>query len=456
MSERRPFALEVLRIMLPVVILVLAGGGYYVLASRKQPPKLEDPKNNSPLVETVTVQDHAEGLDIEVDGLVVPYREITLSAEVDGRVTRKAEDCRSGNYVEQGDLLLEIDSQDYEIEKRRLEEELEQAVNSIKELEVEIANTEALVKLAEEELEIQHEESERLAQLFKDNIVTESDIDQTRRAELIAKTAVLSLRNQLHLKNTSRARLKSVEDRVAVLMDKVELDLSRTKITAPVSGMVVADSVEKDSYVRKGTELITIEDTSAVEVKCSLRVEELAWVWESVPRKVGPKEQADMSLDYEIPETPVTVVYRLGGRDYEWSGSLRRYDGIGLDETTRTVPCRIVVDDPTGGRQNGLASENDQGRPPALVRGMFVTVRIHVGGQSGLLSVPERAVRPGGRIWLVEDGKMNLLPVSIAGILDSRVLIRAGDQHPRVGDKVIVSPLPFAASGMAVRESPEL
>ncbi len=57
---------------------------------------------------------------------------------------------------------------------------------------------------------------------------------------------------------------------------------------------------------------------------------------------------------------------------------------------------------------------------------------------------------------LVEDGKMLLVPVSIASILEDRVLIHAGAPHPGIDDKVIVSPLPFAEAGMAVLESPEL
>ena len=55
----------------------------------------------------------------------------------------------------------------------------------------------------------------------------------------------------------------------------------------------------------------------------------------------------------------------------------------------------------------------------------------------------------------MENGEMKLVPASIVNILEDRVLIRAGAPHPVVDDKVIVSPLPFAADGMAVRESPE-
>ena len=63
---------------------------------------------------------HEGKLNIEVDGVVVPFRQITLSAEVEGTVLFKEEDCRAGRYVEQGTVLFRIDPRDYELEIRRL------------------------------------------------------------------------------------------------------------------------------------------------------------------------------------------------------------------------------------------------------------------------------------------------------------------------------------------------
>ncbi len=52
---------------------------------------------------------------------------------------------------------------------------------------------------------------------------------------------------------------------------------------------------------------------------------------------------------YALPQTPVSILYRIAGREdlvFQWEGHLSRYDGIGLDPQSRTVPCRITVDDP--------------------------------------------------------------------------------------------------------------
>ena len=47
------------------------------------------------------------------------------------------------------------------------------------------------------------------------------------------------------------------------MLERAQLDLGRTRISAPVSGVVVEEMVEAESFVSKGSPLVTIEDTSA-------------------------------------------------------------------------------------------------------------------------------------------------------------------------------------------------
>ena len=163
--------------------------------------------------------------------------------------------------------------------------------------------------------------------------------------------------------------------------------------------MIVTESVEADSYVQKGTPLVVIEDTAAVEVKCNLRMDELYWIWNQTDQR--PTTGADTTrADYQIPNTDVNVLYRLGNREYQWKGKLWRYDGIGLDERTRTVPCRVLVEAPRDVQllDADAASESMIG-PPALVRGMFVALEILAKPRIPLLQVPEEAVQPGSTVW---------------------------------------------------------
>jgi multidrug efflux pump subunit AcrA (membrane-fusion protein) len=375
---------------------------------------------------------HQGGLEIEVDGVVVPFREITLSAEVEGRILYKADDCRAGRYVEKGTLLLKIDPRDYELEIRRLKTGLDGADDVDTALAVQQPAPNSLIGLAERDLQLQRKEFERLKGLEGGRMVSDSEIEQGERSVIMGENTLLSLQSQL---------------------ERTMLDLARTEIVAPIEGVVVNDSVEQGDFVRRGTPLVTIEDTSKAEVKCSLRMDELYWLWNQAGSGNGDSADQTPQADYQIPQAPVTVVYRLGGRDFQWNGVLSRYDGIGLDETTRTVPCRAVVNAPRGrtAPPNGPPGPADQSTgPPALVRGMYVTVRIHADPNADLLEVPEAAVRPGSKVWAVRGGKLAIVDVHVVRVAHQRAILGVGEV--KAGEKVVVTPLAVAEDGMAVGE----
>ena len=240
------FRYLILRVILPVLILA---GGVVGFQKRGDRPKVviqEEQAQVDPLVEWVPVSPHGSGLDIETDGVVVPHREIYLSAEVAGHITFKADECKAGNYVEEGTLLFEIDPRDYELEVRRLNKEIAQAEANLHENEVEIKNAESMVELVQEDLKLQRQELNRVLDLAKRGVITDSEIDAAKCNELAARNAVQVQQNLLQLQKTRRERLKSSLELAGTRLEKAELDLSRTKITAPLSGMIVEDLVERE------------------------------------------------------------------------------------------------------------------------------------------------------------------------------------------------------------------
>ena len=112
---------------------------------------------------------------------------------------------------------------------------------------------------------------------------------------------------------------------------------------------MVSEQIETDSYVQRGSNLMTIEDVSRAEVSCSLRMDQLFWILDqgglSHDRSVG----GAVAMLQQLPQVEAKVRFRLGGREsliYEWAGRLDRFDGSGLDPQNRMVPVRIVVDNP--------------------------------------------------------------------------------------------------------------
>ncbi len=439
-----------IRTSLPLAIIAGGVAGFFALASQHQVPQSDAPADPIALVETVPVTTHDGKLDIVVDGLVVPYREIRLSAEVAGPIRYKSERCRPGMTVTKGTLLYEIDPRDFELEVERLTRDLEQSQATIVELGVELENTAKLVLLADEELQLRQREVQRIAGLGR-GVTTESDVDRVKGDQIAAQNALTTLQNQASLLETRRSRLESAKALVAAQLDKARLDLSRTKITAPIDGVVVEDPAEIDSYVQRGTPLATIEDTSSVEVKCNLLMEDLYWIWRQAGLDAASAAWSPTS--YELPPTPATVALNLVGHEFRWRGVLSRYDGMGLDERTRTVPCRVVVANPREVLTDATAGGSAPVGPPALVRGMYVSVRVHVDTSTTLLALPAGAVRPGNQAWRVADGKLDIRPLKVARRVAGDVFIYPTQDGLTVGDRIVVSPLATAFDGMPVKET---
>ena len=453
MTPEHTLRSEAVRMIAPLLILAVGVVGFMALKGRRELPVRPAQQKNAPLVDTVEVAAYTDALTIEVDGHVVPYLEAALSAEVAGRVIKKEDRCRAGKFVRRGELLLEIDPADYVLEKKRLTEEREQAESTLKELDVEIADTESLIELANDDVKLRQKDLDRQEKLLSSRASTPATVDQAKSSVLQARNNLLSFRKQLHLLTAKKPRVKSALELIDVRLEQADLDLDRTKVTSPIDGMVVVESVEESSYVQKGSALVTIEDTSAVEVRCHLRMDELCWIWSQTAGEVALDSAGADRLEYQIPQTPVTVVYRLAGQDYTWEGVLWRYDGIGLDERTRTVPCRVLVRAPREVRLRtaGGRAEPPTG-PPALVRGMFVNLKIHAKPKANLLRLPEVGVQPGNKVWRVRANRLQTVDVHVVDIVDDAAVVQAPHDVLSAGDKVVVSPLAEVTDGMAVRQ----
>jgi multidrug efflux pump subunit AcrA (membrane-fusion protein) len=264
-----------------------------------------------------------------------------------------------------------------------------------------------------------------------------------------AQNALTSQENLAKLLESRRARLESARDLVGTQLDKAKLDLARTQIVAPIDGVVVEDLVEVDSFVQRGTPLVKLEDTSAVEVECNLLLEELNWIWK---RAAENSQAIPTASGYELPPTPVTVAFSLEGQEYTWQGVLARFDGVGIDPMTRTAACRVVVEKPQQVHTASAATAGRSAGPPALLRNMFVTVRIHIDSSTPLLQLPEFAVRPGARAWRVRDGRLEIRQIQIARREEDSVLFHPSEDGLQAGDRIVISPLATAFEGMAVSE----
>ncbi|XZE21352.1 efflux RND transporter periplasmic adaptor subunit [Pirellulaceae bacterium SH449] len=410
-------------VLLPLVFVAVGVGAFFALG-RQQPKKAPVDGRDTisklrklPIVSVDKVVDSGalETLDVLVTGTVVSYRQINLAVEVAGRIRFKSESCQIGRFVKRGEVLFELDPTDFELEVERLDAMQESEYAQQRELDQDISNSRDLLELAEEELAIIEKDFARLQALPK-GFASESELDQAKRSRVASANQRLTIINQIQTLETRRSRLKMAERLAASQLQQARVNLERTKIVSPIDGVIVTESVQTDSYVQKGATLCVIEDTERVEVSCNLRSDQLLLILEQPLDGLDtPKVRTLLSASsYQLPHTDVTVSYRIAGREgttYEWKGKLSRYEGLGLDAQSRTIPVRIQVEKPSEVFVNGekLPSVSDSGMP-ALVRGMFVQCRIHTIPPKNIVLVPKLALKPGNQLWKFEPDDSLVAP----------------------------------------------
>lgn len=457
---------EGIRILIAVAIIGCGVGVFQWLGKAPDPPK-KDLVRATEGVTTEPISIRAGGMDIDVDGVAVPYREIPVAAEVAGRITQMAGKIRPGKYVEKGDVLLQLDDRDYQFEVDRLNKEIVQAKRSLEELKVEIENADNLYNLAILERNLREKEKKRVVDLKAVKAASVADVDMAERALIQAKNGVAQVSNQRAAIESRRERLEAGVQLKKVQLERATLDLQRATVRAPISGVIVEAPAEEDAYVQRGAPLLTIEDTSRVEIRCQLQLDQLFWLWRLTNQNAAGSQDLNVPLSpsYEIPHAEATVSLTIGDRHnaqtFEWDAELSRFEGIGLDSQTRTMPCRVVVNNPRAARFSGDVKVLDKHiRPPALIRGMFVDVRIKIPFDEDLLGVPDTAIRPGGSVWVYEpaksgeeDGRLRIEEVDVIRYTsDFTALVRKSELLDD-GARVVTTPLIAVEDGMKVRDS---
>ena len=181
-------------------------------ASAKRPP---GPR--AVLITAVPVQPRTVEIYEEVVGSLENVMDPKIGAEVAGRVTRVL--AFTGKKVKQGELLAEIDAQDFQIQSRS-------DVADIKRLQALLANQERVV--------------ERQQKLVSQGFISQNALD-----EALAQRTVL--REQL-----AAARARG---------DATGRSLGKTRVVAPIDGEIETQVVASGDYVKVGDPLFHLVGT---------------------------------------------------------------------------------------------------------------------------------------------------------------------------------------------------
>jgi len=383
-------------------VLIAAGivGAALVLAVvavllRPEPPR-STPTEPTPVVTTAPVVEWSEPLPVAGAGSVRPSAEIDVTPQVGGKVEWVSPDFVSGGRVEQGELLVRIEDADYR--------------NRVAQARAQVAQDEVAVLQAEEEARIAADEFRRFQ--ARNGTTGEPSPLTLRQPQLDAARASLE-----------RAR--------AALAD-AELALARTEITAPFDGVVRNESVDVGGLASVGQSLGRLYAADLVEVVVPLSDADaglLDGVWDL---RAG-------AVDRRL---PAKVFTELGARRFRWEGYVDRAEAA-LDEQTRTIGIVVRVPSPF---DPGLPVDAREETGPPLLVGQFAQVEME--GRTGDYHlIPRAGLRVDNEVWVVEDGRVRIVPVTVIQTRDNDVFVQG---EVAADDLIIVSGVSLVTNGMQV------
>jgi len=194
--------------------------------------------------------------------------------------------------VKAGQTLATIDDRDFKAALGQARADVAAAEASVRNIDAQlelqqpvIEQSTADVAAAEANLKFAQEERARYDDLMKSGSGTIQRAQQTDAAlrasnaqSQHAKSGLLAAQRKVDVLTTQRAQATAQLERARAVADQAELNLSYTKISAPVEGTVGARSLRVGQYVQAGTQLMAVVPLDAVYVVANFKETQLTHV----------------------------------------------------------------------------------------------------------------------------------------------------------------------------------
>ncbi len=396
LRQNRPL---LVRLAIALAIFVL-GVAYYAYLVRTGPEPEQRPAiRNLPVVEVMELQPTDYQVRLPSQGIVRPRTQTDLTAEVAGKIAKISDNFLNGADFKPNEVLVELDSRNYQTALARAEAELTRAQTAL-----------------------------TLAQA-----ATEKARTDWKRLGLRGSPTDLNLK--IPQQREAEANVKAAEADVA----EAKLNVERCRIAAPYAGRVLAKQVDVGQFVSPGTMLGQIYSTEMFEVRLPLRNDQLAFL--NLKPEDGSKPAVLLTGENRAKPAPRSELELTPGENShpkpatdQWPAWIERTEAA-VDARSRQLFVIAAIDTSLAGA-------------PLLPSGTFVQAQVEGELLREVYVVPRKAVRSGNTVVRIGEGNkvaFQKLDIVYDGDPD-QVVARAGNPL-KPGTRISLTPIPFVDEG---------
>ncbi len=399
-------------VVLGLVVLALGVIIQKALADmRKDPESLKLPED---VLRVDVMALHPETVQVTIPGFgpAKALDVVAIAPEVSGTVVEVHPNLDVGGIIPRGEAIFVIDPSSFEARLSEAKAQVVQLESQLERLKTQLVTDEKRLQTVERSRNLAEAEFERRKALLEtDDVGSRSSVDAQEQVYNAAVDAADQLAQVVRVYPMRIAEAEAMLDSARARQDLAEIDLKRTKLLAPFTGRVTANSVEVGQFISPGRELVTLANDAILEISVPLSAEEARdWIrYTSEPAEAGSAWFAKVEpVECEVRWTDQVT------RDQCWTGTLHR---VGMyNEMSREINVVVRV---TGEE----AAPTEPGTLP-LVDGMFCTVKIPGRTVENVYRVPDGLVSHEGTVYMAIDGRLHTVPVEVIHREGDEVLIR--------------------------------
>ena len=256
--------------------------------------------------------------------------------------------------VKEGDVLFEIDPDDYKLALEKanadlasLDEQIQVARSRDAELKFAVKAATAAVESATAQLNQADDTLHRMEPLLPKGFATAEQVDQARTAREVATSNLAAEEQRLKQANVAVSELQSLTAQrpgAVAAVHLAELNLSYCEVRAPFPGRVISLNISAGAYAEIGVPVFSLLDTRKWYVMANFREGELRYMPPGTNAEVYLMSEPERRFHGKVqgigwavePEDEIDIPHSLPyvKRDLNWVHIAQRF------------PVRIEVDDP--------------------------------------------------------------------------------------------------------------